>query len=713
MGNTGFVIRNTRDYDITNGIITVHAQFEKGERFRLDALMDEAGRSLPCQWEPCRSAAFQWEKDLGSYEDGSLRTGNIVFQDTLGMRQERRYFLTGRTDPAGEDKKGCEAAGDSAADAGNVLHTEAADFYLDEKTKLLQYVSVSGEKNPVKHVLSVIDASGKEIKISEEADEFALQNSGITASGAVFQELENVYCWKGDWSVTVRYRVYCSGRLECRCYFQALRELEAGAYRGVFSRFEDLEVTRRAYSEETHLSTNVTWNAYQRTCCAGVLFTHGDRPRTDPSRPEYPAFSQLFHTGSGQCGLKAGWQYDREAVEAGKPVRLFEIPEQEVFASGIYLDFSAEYCRLPLEKVSAVQCPLTGRLVTETREELKEKLMKELETILLRAGGDFYRRYHGENNSDGGLLFTVAPSSQLFLALHEKEAGRCDGEERITLENTLQDIYRMCEGYFALEGGEAMYQAFREGKLVYQLMSRLFPAVRTALHVCRKLLRTGDCVWLEKSLRSYAEMTCRIVEDRGFTPLWYALPDYNSNAVGAGMRALAMGLELDPGNTRWQAAFWKNKAHFKAFLRYHDCIATDDMDSNVSSGQYLHYALFALNEYTHAMDHIGAHPDVETSAYGWFAFNAAGQAREQEYCISSSRRGLPHTYAYQIAMLVKENTAESIGEALAIAGNLREQITEEGRHVFPLEGWRYEPSQTYEGAVPFELNLLAEILLKG
>lgn len=654
-------VYNRRNIDCSNEIITLHVSLEQGTCKKDEEiyLADEFGTALPTQWEDDRTVNFRYEKNIGRYEDGSLKNGVISFIDSIPAASSKQYKLGVKTkSDHAQTQNFSRVAGDDP-----MYPTGFEYVFLD------QY----------KHECSIFDVAT--IK----------KTCAIKESGPIFTETEEVYEMESTLEVTVRYRYYANGQRKIYFYSRALRELKADEILGMYGVLRHIPAKGKLHGKETDQYTCLHWKQGDSLLCAGIDSVHGDRPRTDFSNPHYPSFSEIIEE-EDDLAIQGGWRY-------GAGSKHFAISEGEVFAGSFYLDASLNNKTLS-EKVASNVVGLVSRVVTDPNSKKKLELL--LRELLVKVGGHYYRAYGG-SKSAGENPFSVAYCGNLMLA---------QLTEDLSFAQAVHDLDQMCMAYGAHLGGAEMLKRYKQGELGYQFTSRIFPGAWLCSQICQ---RKGELATVERMndyLRAYAEMSCLIVEEEGATRLEYAHPDIVSNSIGAGMRALAMGLSLEPDNERWRIAFIQNKSNFRLFHRYSDTIVADSTNSNISHCQYLHYALFAFNEYIKCIPFAGMNNELYAGQYGWMGFNSAGSAKEQLYCISSSRRGASHTNAYQIAILINEKTDESFEEACAIAGRLLEQVNKDGSHFFPLEQWPYDVSQKYEGAVPFELGILAESLFE-
>lgn len=115
-------------------------------------------------------------------------------------------------------------------------------------------------------------------------------------------------------------------------------------------------------------------------------------------------------------------------------------------------------------------------------------------------------------------------------------------------------------------------------------------------------------------------------------------------------------------------------------------------------------------EYQKSVENLNRAPLIDLTSYLLNTSSAYGALKEQEYCISSSRRGLGHTLAYVVYMFTKKDTITNLAQAEVIMQRLIEQSKPTGGHEFPLEDWRYEPAQPYQASIPYEMQVLAETM---
>ena len=84
--------------------------------------------------------------------------------------------------------------------------------------------------------------------------------------------------------------------------------------------------------------------------------------------------------------------------------------------------------------------------------------------------------------------------------------------------------------------------------------------------------------------------------------------------------------------------------------------------------------------------------------------------RSQEYCVSSSRRGLAPTSAYISYLLASENTPSSVSQANKILDRMLDHALPNGAHEHPFERWRADLVNPYSNSASFETQILGELV---
>ena len=140
---------------------------------------------------------------------------------------------------------------------------------------------------------------------------------------------------------------------------------------------------------------------------------------------------------------------------------------------------------------------------------------------------------------------------------------------------------------------------------------------------------------------------------------------YNPNSTASGMRYLAlaiyMGLDID-GSLRTAFDLCESNLVSPAYWMRNPNNMLDDKLSRTANGQYLHYALYAESMYLQACLLLNKTPNHDVSQLALQGFNANGAAKDIEFCISESRRGIRNTSTFAVSCLSNE---KQVGRLIA------------------------------------------------
>lgn len=129
----------------------------------------------------------------------------------------------------------------------------------------------------------------------------------------------------------------------------------------------------------------------------------------------------------------------------------------------------------------------------------------------------------------------------------------------------------------------------------------------------------------------------------------------NSNFYAAAFRAWAMAVATgtDPAGN-YTAAMDMVDGQFSSPTYFAGVknIITDNVVENVPKRMYLHYQMYAWNNYLVGCRIAGRRPVLDMTAFALNAISGYGGLREIDYCAAESRRGVPSTVAFMLYPLL-------------------------------------------------------------
>jgi hypothetical protein len=143
----------------------------------------------------------------------------------------------------------------------------------------------------------------------------------------------------------------------------------------------------------------------------------------------------------------------------------------------------------------------------------------------------------------------------------------------------------------------------------------------------------------------------------------------NSNFYAAAFRswAMAVAVGIDPSGN-YTAAMDMVDGQFSSPTYFAGVknIITDNVTENVPKRRYLHYQVYAWNNYLIGCKAAGRTPALNMETYALNAISGYGGLKEVDYCIAESRRGQPTTVGFILYPLLHsgDNTCLEAAERL-------------------------------------------------
>ena len=140
----------------------------------------------------------------------------------------------------------------------------------------------------------------------------------------------------------------------------------------------------------------------------------------------------------------------------------------------------------------------------------------------------------------------------------------------------------------------------------------------------------------------------------------------NSNFYAASFRAwgLAVMAGLDPNGT-YAADMDMVDGQFSSRTYFEGAtnIITDNPLENVGGMRYLHYQMYAYNNYLLGCEAAGRPSVIDMKTYIINSMSAYGGVRDIDYCVAESRRGNPTTVAFMLYPLVHSGDVSCVDAA--------------------------------------------------
>ncbi|MGG4288380.1 hypothetical protein ABEW81_11340 [Priestia megaterium] len=675
-------VTNRTNIAYVDKVVKIYASFKQGECKDESCIVVKLpnGTIIPHQWDDDRHVNYKYDRNMGRHPDGTLKDGYINIIDSFVANESKEYQVL-----VYEDKVSNLVKSVSKTDTTDVVTFNISDlqmnFFKNKKYLLNEIIEAGVTKTFLQDPAYNKDLTTT-IQLSNDPNT-TVKKYFINGNGVIFYDF-NVILTNSLFDYVLQTRVFKNKTVVMKGFFKTNRFIAGTEINSMFSR---LNIKT---GDVNHLATALVlrtdWVDGVVNKAAHAIFTHGDLPRdpSNPPRPTYPIFGKVIDSSDTTVKrIILGWQYGSSSTQ-------FDIPENEVFASGMVVNLGG-FSDSPDNETTRIFNGLIGRITKSTKFKLKSDIMKLITEDLVNVNPKLQEDY------------PTLPLHPSRLALW-KMFGY---EDLDTISASFKSHMSSTYGGNTVD---PMWNKYITGSMALSKTSRrLLPPAEMLLKEYTKLNNTTEITYYQTLIKSYAEVLCKVYEERGFTPLLYSANSYNSNAIATGLRGLAAGIKLEPTNTRWINAYNGNKQNLLNCIPVTNTL-TDSPNQNLPISHYLHYTSYAAYDYQKATESMNESPALNLINYTFNGTSAYGGMKEQEYCISSSRRGLGHTAAYIVYLLIKENEPSTLEQAKKILERIIEQNYPSGGHKYPLEDWRLEPAADYETSAPFEMQVLAETL---
>lgn len=689
-------VKNAIGIDYVNKPIKLYASFAAGECLNENCIIVKTslGTVVPHQWESDRFVNYKYDKDMGRYPDGSLKDGYIWISDNLPAGASKTYEIY--VYPIEVVHHAASVLSletfNSTTKANDVtLQTAPISLAFRSANKYLaQTVTVNGsslvyEQNPA-YNLTLGNTTYVKTDTNAQATGYSVEGSGV-----VFKDITVTIAYSNMFDLVIKTRMFKSGLIQEQQYFKAKRQILSTELYGVFHRTNLTVGTGTSFTSYGTTLYGGTWLNGDLRNSVHILFNVADKPRGSSGTPLYPAVG-VIATDTTRPEVRwfiTGWRY-----QSGDTT--YAIPKGQVFTSGMEINLIG-VADASTNEIARSFNPLVGRITDSTRYRLKSDILGLIIENISNTGMDF------DEKSEGKPFDAFYPSFLNRLALWKLFGLR-------TLDEISNDYKALINSKFGGNNVETMFTMYKTSGsgFTLDLTARVFPVAEYLLAEYEKLSDAAEVTYYSDLIKAYAEVLCRAVEQTGGTGLTYS-SSLNSNGVTSGLRGLSQGIKLDPTNTRWITAYTTNYAHLASFMLIKNiCTDSAGAGANVTLNHYIPYTAYTYFELAKALENMSATPTFDLSVYPFTASSAYGAISEQEYCVSSNRRGTM-TYAYVVYLMIKENTTSSLAHAKRLMERIIELNKPRGGHEFPLEDWD-NPTSEYDTAVSIELQVLGETL---
>ncbi|WP_226035589.1 hypothetical protein [Aquibacillus saliphilus] len=667
-------VRNKTSVNYTNKQTQINTKFPIGlvKNEKCLVVRDSSGNIIPHQWEDDRDVKLSYDSNRGRYSDGSLKAGYIWIESSILAGASAVFEVVVYPDEVSEHSQvvtGSVDETDVTLDNGTILMS-----FPESKFYELQEINNNGN---IEKMLNRIQIGYSGVNYLVAATNYRNVSTEINGSGVIYKEFKGVNMFFKDgidlWQVTYRTRLFKNGIIKQRVDFKNMKDLLASEVTNAMNRF--------AFTGTHTLAGGVTqtsWTQNTTKRTAVIVSAVGDEPRGGNDIPTIYAHAQIVANSplSGDFEMLAGFKSNNNTAD---------------ITSG--RTYTSQY-EINMVGVDTAQNELTRSLNTLIGS-ITDKMPITLKNDILQKTGqvtkhllDYYYDRYGNTPVNG-----LHPPTAAKLGLHKLYGDYTLDELSAEYKNTLSTLY----GEITIA---SLWDQRKVDAFSLDIAGRLFPLAYEFYKEYTKLNNQTEVNFYEGIIEAYTEMLCSSYEQQGFIGLVYTTGN-NSNANAMGLHGIALGLKVKDiayaNYTRWLNIYDANLVIFQEFIRGEN-ILVDLKTQGLSVANYYHYALFAMYEYSRACDLMGSEPILDLTSYGMTGASAYGGLKEEQYCVSSARRGTHLTYSYLAYLLTKSGGVSEKEQSNAVLEHLINQNKPLAGTEFPLDNF-WNPTSTENGSI--------------
>lgn len=704
----GADVMNATSVDMTNMPVQLKVSFPAGAVPDTNALdvMDMDGNVFECQFADEFHPNIRTGINRGRHQDKSLASGSIFIRDSIAAGAQKFYEVRAyRKSIRSGYYPGLvpSANGYTISVGGYVWEFNASQAFL-----LTAVTDPSGTRHNIAHELHFAYASGS--TVSEPLISLR-PRIRLVSSGPVFTEVEITTVNMGEGSVPdealrslVRVRLFSGGK--CRIYVMTTStvELPASTLYGVTSRinFLDGAYTYDAAAMTVYHDDETSGKRLSVTLVSANGDTHRDGTTYGPNRPMRAI---ILTPSPTTTRMYAGWQFTSvsDASFTG-----WTVPKNWTWSHEFWIDMETS--------VTSAASGTTAREIVNLTQNLPAGFIGEcgfpavrrrdvMDWIVCHVSGTMeWFNSAAATPYGGGTSTTKLFHSYTWEVMKLVKTGK----------STLDAVYFAFKAYMTARWGTMteVGPLWTSGSLPMQFSSRLVVPVWQYLYdLSVSAGGTAKVTELKAAIKSYADAILAHYQTYGGVPVDGRQKNSgpsNSNATALRVFALAIHAGLDTDGSYLSAfngieALLTNRDGFMKA----EGIITDGPSERPSTGRYLHYQLFAANNYVIACRLLGRVPKFDCVNLALQAATGGGGFNEIDYCISESRRGSANTISFAMMPLILSERPSALNLTSALVDVMKTQYGP--RPGFPLRFYNFDGT-TSAGQSLQDLSFVATTL---
>lgn len=637
-GRYEVVVKNTADYATGNRPVAIKCKFNKGEvpSDRCIVVTDSAGNAYQSQWAGEGDFNPRRGSTLSYWEDGSLRSGELLILDNIAANTSKKYLL--KAYPTQQDASSYTRTNRETATSLLVTADDGTEVRFDSVVGWLPYKLTRDSvlyTNICQQLYITVTGTAWSI-VAATYTNYAYK---IISDGPVFTEIEttfyngamtgNVAIAAGLIKHTYRTRVFKNGYVQIDAIARLQSALAADSLFGCMTRIQLNSTATKTYRNEY----NAIWTDNSVLRSVSIRNAGGDTIRdsaeasTLGNRPPIAGLTANASYVRFDGGWQAGATYGSGTTTLGAPAG-WAWPVS--FTVNLNENISDATALSSVELNPVVGFASLSSVYPRVRQA---KLMSRLgDTVSgIAAWNDLDAT---DTDNGNGMFNTIA--GDIVRMLHLKIG---------TLDTVYAKFDAWATTWYGGIGNIHLGSAADSKSL--QFASRL---VLPQLWWLYKLaVLNGDTAKQTELKVAIGNMAADCYSAFG------TVGSANSNFYAAAFRSWAMAVAagIDPSGN-YTAAMTMVDGQFSSSTYFAGVkgIITDNVLETVPKRRYLHYQVYAWNNYLIGCKATGRPSVLDMRSYALNSISGYGGLREVNYCIAESRRGQPTTVGFLLYPLL-------------------------------------------------------------
>lgn len=689
-------VKNNLNVAVTSRPVFIKMKFNPGEVFsdKYIRVLDESDAEYECQWIADVDFNGRRNKNYGYHADGSLFCGRLVIIDSIAAKSSKKYTVQVFKCKVREyaiSRLSYTNTSDGVnitTERGDVLNLSKSTGYLINSitTSAITYSGV--EQN-----LLIRNNNGSEVYVVAG---YADASFRVVSEGLLFTEIESI-SYNADLSpaspeinqkflkYTTRLRIYKNGLITVKKHVQCALDVPANTIYGVVSR---VQLTTAAAK---------TQRAGYNVICADLkhsfsgVFASADVMR-DPLEANYigaknPLCNITANSSYIRCDI--GWKTANFTIAKLPDVKgwawthAFEINLNEVQTDATVLSDIVLNTLVGFASSNPSYSPVR-----------KSEVMTQLGDVISGLG-DWYQYQATTGDKGGGIINALA--AKIVKNLHK---GVSSFDKLYTeFSDWATTYYGSVDQIFI--GSDSEYKSL-------QFVSRNVSPVVWGLY--QLALRHDDQVKID-SLKAIVSR----LSSQAYSGLIEVTTSVNSNFYAAGFRLWAMAVQMGLDTTGKYASaltMLDGKYSSRSNFATTQNIITDNELQNIITARYLHYQVYAANNYLVGCNIANRQPTFDLSSFVLDSIHSYGGISEIDFCIAETRRNGPSTVAFIFHILMQDYDTSKLEAASRLLNAFNEYLSNVRGNQYKLwDAYSHINISTSFSDVLFAANIFADTFI--